>query len=176
IVALTWADVDLDSSSLMVTKSLEQTRAGLTVKAPKTAKGRRTIPLPAITVEALRRHRAQQKAERLRLGSLYQDAGLVGAAPDGAYWPPDSLSSAFQRFRREANLPPIRFHDLRHTHATQLLRQSVHPKIVAERLGHSTITSTLDTYSHVLPGLQEEATRQLDRALRQALRDTQAGA
>ena len=171
ILALTWPDIDLKAEKLRMTKSLEQTKAGLTVKSTKTAKGRRTIPLPMMTVKGLRRHKAQQGQWRLRLGSAYRDLGLVCAARDGSYWQPDSLSKDFQLFLQESKLPRIRFHDLRHTHATQLLRQSVHPKIVAERLGHSTITITLDTYSHVVPGLQEEAARQLDRALRRAIRE-----
>lgn len=84
------------------------------------------------------------------------------------------MSKEFQVFLRGVCLPQIRLHDPRHTHATQLLRQSVHPKVVAERLGHSTITVTLDTYSHVVPGLQEEAARQLDRVLRKAIRETKS--
>jgi integrase len=169
ITALTWNDVDLDRALLRVTKSLEQTRDGLTVKTPKTAKGRRTIPLPALAVSALRTHRAQQAKHRLQLGTAYQDRAIVCATDHGAPWPPDVMSKAFQAFLRKHALPRLRFHDLRHTHATQLLRQSVHPKVVAERLGHSTITITLDTYSHVVPGLQEQAARGLDRDLRKAL-------
>jgi len=173
ILALTWVDTDLKTETVTVTKSLEQTKKALTVKSPKTAKGRRTIPLPAMAGKALRRHKVEQAKHRLRLGSAYHDLGLVCAAPNGLHWEPDALSHQFQVFLKDAGLPRIRFHDLRHTHATQLLRQSVHPKIVAERLGHSTITITLDTYSHVVPGLQEEAARQLDRALRKAMRNVE---
>jgi integrase len=172
ILALTWADVDVKAASLTVTKSLEQTKAGLSVKTPKTAKSRRAIPLPALAAAALRRHRAQQSQARLRLGSAYQDLGLVCAAADGSHQQPDSFSKKFQLFLSAMHLPKIRFHDLRHSHATHLLRQGVHPKIVSERLGHSSITITLDTYSHVVPGLQEDAARQLDRVLRKALRET----
>jgi integrase len=172
ILALTWADVDKKAASLTVTKSLEQTKAGLSVKTPKTAKSRRAIPLPALAAAALRRHRAQQSEARLLLGGAYQDLGLVCARADGSHEQPDSFSKKFQLFLSAMNLPKIRFHDLRHSHATHLLRQGVHPKVVSERLGHSSITITLDTYSHVVPGLQEDAARQLDRVLRKALRDT----
>jgi integrase len=155
-----------------LTKSLEQTSTGLSVKTPKTAKGRRAIPLPALAVGALRRHRTEQSEARLLLGSAYQDLGLVCARADGSYQQPDSFSKRFQLFLSTMQLPKIRFHDLRHSHATHLLRQGVHPKVVSERLGHSSITITLDTYSHVVPGLQEDAARQLDRVLRKALRET----
>jgi integrase len=106
------------------------------------------------------------------LGGAYQDLGLVCAAADGSHQQPDSFSKRFHLFLSAMQLPKIRFHDLRHSHATHLLRQGVHPKIVSERLGHSSITITLDTYSHVVPGLQEDAARQLDRVLRKALRET----
>jgi integrase len=172
ILALTWQDFDPKSGHLTVTKSLEQTKEGLTVKAPKTAKGRRTIPLPAITVQALKRHKAEQGRRRLRLGALYQELGLICAGPDGSHQEPDSFSQRFQIFLKKTDLPHIRLHDLRHTHATQLLKQGVHPKVVAERLGHSSIAITLDTYSHVVPGLQEEAARQLDRVLKKAIRES----
>jgi integrase len=174
ILALTWQDFDPKSGHLTVTKSLEQTKEGLTVKAPKTAKGRRTIPLPAITVQALKRHKAEQGRRRLRLGGLYQELGLICAGSSGSHQEPDSFSQRFQIFLKRTDLPRIRLHDLRHTHATQLLKQGVHPKVVAERLGHSSITITLDTYSHVVPGLQEDAARQLDRVLKKAIRETEA--
>ena len=103
------------------------------------------------------------------------ELGLVSALADGRHWRPNSFSHQFQLFLQESGLRRVVFHDLRHTHATQLLRQSVHPKIVAERLGHSTVTITLDTYSHVVPGLREEAARQLDRVLRKAIRDIKTG-
>ena len=170
IVALKWPDVDMQAATLTVTKSIEQSKSGLAVKSTKTAKGRRTITLPSITVEALRRHKADQGRERFRLGPAYQDQDWVCADPDGSVLKPNSLSAAFQLLLRNRELTRIRFHDLRHTHVSQLLQQGVHPKIVAERLGHSTIVVTLDTYSHVVPGLQEQVAQQLDQVLRKALR------
>lgn len=168
ILALRWQDVDLQAGTLSVRQSLEQTRDGLTFKQPKTQKGRRVVALPPLAVEALRRHKAEQAKERLLLGPGYQDNGLVCAQPDGQPWRPDALTNAFAYLVRKAGVPPVRFHDLRHSHATLLLRQGVHPKVVSERLGHATVGITLDTYSHVLPGMQEEAARKLDVALRAA--------
>ncbi|MBP1688573.1 MAG: integrase, partial [Deltaproteobacteria bacterium] len=95
--------------------------------------------------------------------------GLVCARPDGRPKYPESVSHAFLKLIRRSELPRVRFHDLRHSHATHLLRQDVHPKVVSERLGHSTVGITLDIYSHVLPGMQEEAARRIDAALRAAL-------
>src|SRR5205823_1920834 len=97
------------------------------------------------------------------------DEGLVFARADGRVWPPDGLTKAFLAFAAEQGFNGLRFHDLRHTHATQLLRLKMHPKIVSERLGHSNIGITLDTYSHVLPDMQEEAARADDKLLSGAL-------
>jgi integrase len=171
ILALRWSDVHLDTSvaTASITQTLEQVGSEIAFKEPKTQKSRRAITLPAMTRDVLRQHRAKQAEARLMLGPAYQDLGLVCSGPDGSPWVPDRLSAGFASFMKGADLPRIRFHDLRHTHATHLLRAGVHPKIVSERLGHSTITITLDTYSHVLPGMQEEAAERIDQALRQAI-------
>ena len=172
IAALDWPHVDLDAATLTVVRSLEQTKGKLTFKTVKTAKGRRLIALPSVRVDALRSHKADQGTQRLRLGAAYDDQGLVCARPDGRIWSPGAISSAFQDLMRKATIPRIRFHDQRHGHATQLLRQGEHPKVVSERLGHASVSITLDTYSHVVPGLQEQAARRLDAALRKALKKT----
>jgi integrase len=169
ILGLRWADIDFENTSLAVRQSLEQTRDGLAFKQPKTAKGRRVVALPGLAVEALRQHKVVQAKMKLALGSAYEDNDLVCAREDGTAWPPDTFSSAFVALIRRTGVPTVRFHDLRHTHATQLLRQGVHPKIVSERLGHATVGITLDVYSHVLPGMQAEAATRTDAALRAAL-------
>jgi integrase len=169
LLALRWAEVDLDKAQISVNRSLEQTKAGLTFKTPKTERSRRRIALPKVIVKLLRAHKASQAAEKLRLGPIYQDRGFVCARPDGTPWPPDTFSTLFAAHIRRHKLPPVRFHDLRHTHATQLLKQGVHPKIVSERLGHSNISITLDTYSHVLPGMQEQAVAAIDTVLAAAI-------
>jgi integrase len=169
LLAVRWSDVDFDRATLTVRRSVEQVKGTVTFKAPKTAKGRRQIVLLAITVDALRKHRAEQAQERLSMGKGYADQDLVFADINGDVWIPSALTGAFRRLVRDADLGHVRFHVLRHSHATQLLIQGIHPKVVSERLGHSTISITLDTYSHVLPGIQEEAAEKLDAALRDAI-------
>jgi integrase len=168
ILALRWQDIDLDQGTLAVRRSLEQTRGGNRFKEPKTKKARRVVALPALTTEALRKHKVEQAKARLLIGADYADEGLVCARRHGTPLDPAETTAGFAALIKKADLPKIRFHDLRHSHATQLLRQLVHPKVVSERLGHSTIGITLDVYSHVLPGMQEEAARRIDRALREA--------
>jgi integrase len=168
ILALCWKDIDLEKGVLQVRRTLEQARGGLRFKEPKTAKGRRLVDLPDLTVEALLNHRAQQAKERLMVGPGYDSQDLVCARIHGTPLDPAETTAAFARLIRRLDLPAIRLHDLRHSHATALLRQGTHPKIVSERLGHSTVAITLDTYSHVLPGMQKEAAQQVDRALRAA--------
>jgi len=103
------------------------------------------------------------------IGPDYVDNGLVYCNADGTPYKPSSLTSTFRSLLEGTNLQGLRFHDLRHTHATQLLRQGIHPKVVSERLGHATVSITLDTYSHVLPGMQEDAAAKVDLALRAAI-------
>lgn len=169
LLAIRWDDLDLKSSSLCVRQALQQTKEGISFKQPKTAKGRRQIALPSLAVEALIRHKGEQAEQRLILGPRYQYQGLVICEEDGQPLNPRNFSKAFAVFVDRRGLKDVRFHDLRHSHATQLLRQNIHPKVVSERLGHATIGITLDTYSHVLPGMQEEAARKLDGALRAAI-------
>jgi len=127
--------------------------------------------LPSITVDLLKEHKVKQNEERLRLGPIYHNNDLVFPRPNGMPIPPASFSSNFAAFIRRSKLKHIRFHDLRHSHATQLLLQGVHPKIVSERLGHSNIGITLDTYSHVLPGMQEDAILKIDSSSRLAIQN-----
>ena len=169
LLGLRWSDVDLVAGTVAVRQTIEETKAGLTFKGPKTARSRRVLPIGATTVAALKHHRAAQDELRLGQGGDYQDADLVFCLPDGSPWSPSAFSLAFGRLLRKTTLPQIRFHDLRHTHASQLLAQGVHPKIVSERLGHANIGITLDCYSHVLPGLQQEAVAAYDRALRASM-------
>lgn len=157
ILGLRWSDVDLESSRLSVRQTLISVGYQIRVSEPKTAKSRRSISLDATTVRALRVHRANQLEERLRAGDAYQPFDLVFATEDGGYVHPDGFGKAFKRLQRGAGLPTIRFHDLRHTHASLALQAGVHPSVVSERLGHSTVAMTLDTYTHVIPALQEQA-------------------
>ncbi|MGD0121711.1 MAG: site-specific integrase [Candidatus Limnocylindrales bacterium] len=157
LLGLRWRDVDLDGAALSIQQTYIRGAEGLGYGAPKTAKGRRRITLDAETVGILRAQKRAQATLRIRAGSIWKDNDLVFAREDGSPIDPDVVSTQFYRLTARAGLPRIRLHDIRHTHATLLLMAGVHPKVVSERLGHSSILITLDTYSHVLPGLQEDA-------------------
>ena len=164
LLGLHWKDVDLQRGKLAVTQSLQATKNGLEFRQPKTKKSRRSIPLTVTAAAALRQHKKAQKEHRIANADRYEDQDLVFARELGKPWNPRTFSSSWTRERDKMGLD-IRFHDLRHTHATLLLRQGVHVKVVSERLGHSTVGITLDTYSHVLPDMQEEATEKLEAML-----------
>jgi integrase len=167
MLGLAWADVDFDRASVSVRQQLVFVPgAGFSFCEPKTAKGRRAIALPTFIVEALRQHRKAQLAERLALGPEWTDLSLVFPNELGKPLERGNLvRRSFLPLLKRAELPRIRFHDLRHTAATLLLSQGTHPKVVQERLGHSTIAVTLDVYSHVLPNLQADAAAKLDSLL-----------
>ena len=169
LLAVKWLDLNLDSATLSLRRSLEQTRAGLRFKETKNKKGR-VISLPAILVKALREHLAEQNEFKKLFGADYQDQGLVFARPDGSIWKPESFTEEYFRFARKIGVK-VRFHDLRHSHASQLLRAGVPVKVVSERLGHSTVGITLDTYSHILPGMQEEAAQKIDAVFEKAMEE-----
>ncbi len=169
LLGLRWSDIEFGTGETSVQRTLEQTSEGLRFKEPKTQKASRTVTIPAIAVDALKAHKVHQAERRLMLGPAYEDHGLVFARDDGSPWPPDTFSTAFAVLIRRSSLPHVRFHDLRHSHASQLLRQGVHPKVVSERLGHSSVKTTLDIYSHVVPGMQHDAAVGIDRAMRQAI-------
>lgn len=139
--------------------------AEIVFRPPKTAKGRRIISLsPSITLVLGQRRQAQQ-ALRILQGQSFQEDDLVFSKEDGTPITPNVVTSAWIRLARHVGLDGIRLHDARHTHASSMLKQGVHPKIVQERLGHSTIALTLDTYSHVAPGLQQAAANRFDEVL-----------
>jgi integrase len=170
ILALRWRNTDLDRGKIRVTESLEQTKAGLRFKRPKTDKAR-AITLPSFAVDELRRRKREQAEELLKLGVRQVDDTLVCARADGTPMLPTSLTHEFAKVAaRTEVVPRVRFHDLRHSHATQLLDAGVHPKVAQERLGHSTISVTLDLYSHVTATMQEDAALKLDMAFRSAIK------
>jgi integrase len=167
IAALRWRSVKLETGQLTVCASIEQTRAGCREKETKSGRAR-TVALPATLVEELRQHRAKQAEELLQLGIRLTDDHRVVTQADGAALQPHSLTQAFTRFMADRGLKRVRFHDLRHSHATHMLAAGIHPKIASERLGHSKVGITLDLYSHVLPGMQAEAAAAVDGALQAA--------
>ena len=165
ILALRWSDIDLDRGLATVTRTLQQTAEGISFKEPKSSKSRRQIALSPETVLMLKAHKARQATTRLLLGADYGGEDLICARADGTPWKPDGFTASFKGFVSRRGMKTLRFHDLRHTHASLLLKGNIHPKIVSERLGHATIGITLDTYSHLMPGMQEEAARSIDSVL-----------
>ncbi len=165
LLALTWADVDLENSTIAVHRSLEKTASGLRFKSTKTNRGR-VAAVPSFALAAMRAHRIKQNKDRLGCGEFWQDNGLVFSGVLGAPWDPAVFSRAFRRAAMRVGVGSIGPHSLRHTAATEMLRQGIHPKVVADRLGHSTIRMTLDVYSHVMPALEADAATKVDTAMR----------
>jgi integrase len=172
ICALRWRQVDLDAAQLSIVESLEQTKAGLRFKSPKSGKGR-TVALSATMLEELRAHRAQKAQDLLKLGKRISDDDFVVAHADGTLMPPIYVSQQWRYAIAKTKLARLRFHDLRHAHATHMLVNGVHPKVASERLGHSRVGITLDLYSHVIPGMQEDAAKTVDQALKAAMQTRQ---
>jgi integrase len=165
-LGLRWQDVDLKKGTLQVNQTLQRVDGKLDFVEPKSEKSRRTVTLPALTVQTLKRHATRQKKERLLTVGSWVDSGLVFTSTIGTPLDERNVRRALKGVLTVAKLPAIRIHDLRHTCVTLLLTQGVHPKVVQEIFGHSQISLTLDTYSHVLPHVNAEAALQMDTALR----------
>jgi integrase len=167
LLGLSWADIDLVAGTLTVRRSLaEAAGSGWQLAEPKTARSRRTIPLPSTAADALRRQRDRQDAARGAAGSAWQDRdGLVFTDAVGRYLHPDHVSSGFQRARQQAGIPRVRFHDLRHSAATLMLAEGVPLAVISELLGHSGIAITASHYAAVVPELRREGAAAMDRAL-----------
>jgi integrase len=164
LLGLRWSDVNLEHGTLSVRQQAMRVKGQWLFTEPKTSKGRRVIALPPFAIEALRQHRVRHAEERLRMGTAWEDHDLV--FPNHVGRPVEKqnlLRRHFWPLLERAGLPHMRFHDLRHTAATLLLSEGVDPKVVQERLGHSTINTTMDVYSHVMPTLQREAAGHLER-------------
>jgi len=157
VVALRWSDVDLAAHRLTVNQAATVIDGAELVAAPKTRRSRRAIDLDPDTVALLQRHRARQREQFLMFGVSATASDRVFTNEAGEPIRPNSIGQAFRRLVEAAGLPVIRLHDLRHTHATHLLVAGVNVKVVSERLGHSSVSFTLDTYGHVMPGQQAEA-------------------
>ena len=167
ILALRWTDLDLSRGTVTVQQSLEQTKAGLRFKSPKSKRSRRTVTLPNVAVEVLREHKREQAEERLALGIGKSE--MVFTRDDGSLWPPDKLSRQFGVVVCQAGIGHVTSHGLRHGHITNLLREGVHPKIASERAGHASVATTLDLYSHAAENQQHEAAEKVDMAMRKTL-------
>ncbi len=166
LLGLQWQDIDLAQRTLAVRRTLSRGKGGVWVLGePKTARGRRSIALPASCIESLRRHRTRQLEHRLKLGDLWHDHGFVFTNGTGGPLHVNSLVNRFRRLIISVGVPPIRFHDLRHTCATLHLAGSAHPKVVQELLGHSDVGITLNRYIHVSPHMQRHAAEMIDALL-----------
>jgi integrase len=163
ILALRWRNLDLDAGTLRIERSLEHTKDGLRFKTPKSGKSRAVV-LPASAVEELHRLKRERAEELLKLGVRLDGESLVCARADGQPMLPTSLTHEFAKIAgRVPGVPRVRFHDLRHSHATLLLGAGVHPKVAQERLGHASIGITMDLYSHASETMQAEAAERLDQ-------------
>jgi len=169
VLALRWQNVDLQKGTLEVTQAAEVVGGKLGVKRPKTDRSARTIKMPSALVSQLERHRKEQLEQRLRLG-LGGRSELVFTSPLGEMLRPDSVSEAFANKVADAGLKPITFHGLRHTHITLLLKSGVPVHVVSARAGHAKPSITLDTYSHLLGGEDNDAAKQSEEILGRVLK------
>ncbi|WJQ79835.1 site-specific integrase [Brevibacillus brevis] len=165
ILALQWKDIDFENGFLRVTQILSHDGKEI-LPYTKTKSGTRTIDLPDEIITELKKHKVRIAKEKLAAGPhLYSDLDLVVCSEIGTSTNAGNIRRAFNSAIEKANVPKIRFHDLRHTHATLLLKQGANPKIVAERLGHADTRITLDTYSHLLPSIQKETAKKFGKML-----------
>ena len=172
LLALRWSTVDFKKGLIMIRQTLTRsrvdggkTKTALIFQDPKTKASRRDIPLPNGVLEELKAHKARQAQEKLLIGEAYQDNDLVFCTPDGKPLDPRNILRLHTALLKNAKLPHISFHDLRHQFATLLLDEGIHPKVVQEMLGHTKISTTLDIYSHVSTELKEKAANRLDEVL-----------
>lgn len=166
LFGLKWSDLNWEKKHLRVQRQLQRLQGkGMVFTEPKTAAGKRMIVLSTATIAKLREHLTFQVQERMAAGDKWQEFDLLFPSVFGTPLDPSNMYKDFKDILRKAGLPDIRFHDLRHTAATLMLQQGTHPKIVQERLGHSDISLTMNTYSHVLPSMQEEAAEKMDEIL-----------
>ena len=169
LAGLKWDHVDLVNGRLSVIATLQRIIGqGLVAGQPKTPRSRRSIALASDAIELLHSLRGRQIEQRLDFGELWMNSGYVFTQEGGKPINPPSVSKDFASIVRKAELPHLTFHGLRHAHATLALTAGINPKIVSERLGHSNIAVTMDTYSHVLPGMQEAAAQAVEDLLARA--------
>jgi integrase len=164
-LGLRWSDVDLKAGTVTVRNQLQRVHGELKLAEPKTSQARRVVDLPAFALEVMKAHRLRQGADREDAGERWKEMGYVFTTSIGTPIEPGNVSRHFAAVLKRAKLPPMRFHDLRHTCATLMLVQGTHPRAVMEILGHSRISLTMDTYSHVLPSVKREAAELMDGLL-----------
>lgn len=157
ILGLRWKDIDFENKKISIRQTLYRTREGIIFQEPKTKTSRRMISVPDYVIDELKSHRIQQNKWKLQLGEAFVDKNLVVTNPMGNPMDPRGVKRNMDKLMKEIDVPIIRFHDMRHTHATIMLQLGEHPKVVSERLGHSKVPVTLDIYSHVTPDMQKES-------------------
>lgn len=162
VLGLKWDAVDFENKQIHVHRSIKRKEEGYELKDLKNNSSYRSISIPDNLLKQLKAHKAKQSEFIMKHRKEYDDQGFVVATIYGTFVLPSNLGRAFRLLLKDEDIKKIRFHDLRHTHASLLFKQNIHPKIVQERLGHSTIQMTLDTYSHMLPNMQEAAATKLD--------------
>jgi integrase len=172
LLALKWENVDLNEGVIRVQQSLTRIRVEdsslkteLRFQPLKTVKSRRSIPIPQSVIAALKSHKSRQNQEKLKAGAAYNDLGLVFCTELGQPIDPRNLTRTFNRLLERAGIPKATLHSMRHSYATRLLEMNEHPKVVQELMGHSQISMTLDTYSHVMPEIKQAAAAKLDDLL-----------
>jgi integrase len=167
LLAVRYSDVDLKGMTMSINRSVEFIDGKVTFKAPKTASSRRLIALSPDSCAVLKEHRKAKDAERAEIGlEKLKDDNLIFCHFDGTPLLPDSVTHAWVHLVRRCGLTGIRLHDARHSHASLLLKQGIHPKVVSERLGHAGIGITMDLYSHTVPGMQKAAALSFDKAMK----------
>lgn len=165
ILGLTWENVDLKQGYVKVVKTLSSTKNGIEFTQPKTETSNRTIAISKTVVEILKQNKVNQLKNKIRLGNLYNDNNLVCCKEDGNFINPKNFSRDFHKLITNNNLKNVRFHDLRHTHASLLVKLGVHPKEISTRLGHSDISITMNLYSHIYEETDKQTANIFDKLI-----------
>jgi integrase len=165
LIALRWADVDLDKDTLCIRHTMQPTSEGPVLSEPKSASSHRTIQLGALATEALRIHKARQVEDRLLVGELWVDGNFVFTTDAGGSLPPMSVTRMWAACLRSAGIPHMPFHATRHTAASLMVEAGVSPRVAAERLGHATVAMTLDRYSHLSDSIRTSAATAIDAVI-----------
>ena len=169
LLALRWGDLDLEKGVLYVQRTVSRIPGrGYMESEPKTKSSRRRIMLPVVAIEALKGHCVNQEKVRMKAGEKWNERGIVFTNKYGGFLRPDTVLDTLHQLLKDAGLPPMRFHDLRHSAATILFVAGVNPKVIQELLGHAKISMTLEVYSHVLPSMQQEAASKMDEVFKKS--------
>lgn len=165
ILGLMWSNINLEKGYIIVEQALYATSNGLKISLPKTEKSVRKIAIPKTLVKELKKCKIRQLKNRLKMGELYKENNMVCCNNDGSLINPKSFSRKFHKLLVANNLPLIRFHDLRHSHASLLVKLGVQPKVISERLGHSNINITMDLYSHIYEETDKEVANMFEKLI-----------